>query len=65
MRDNEINFATQYSFSDLRTEKGGVLKFDFAVFKDNTLYRLIEFDGRQHFYGPDGTWTHSETLEQI
>lgn len=65
LRDNEINFATQYSFSDLRTEKGGVLKFDFAIFKDNALYKLIEFDGRQHFYGPDGTWTHSETLEQI
>ena len=65
LRDNNINFATQYSFSDLRTDRGGVLKFDFAIFENNKLIKLIEFDGRQHTQGPDGTWSHSESLEII
>lgn len=65
LRENNINFATQYSFQDLKTPKGGSLKFDFAIFKDNKLYKLIEFDGRQHFFGPDAKWSHSDSLETI
>ena len=65
LREGNINFATQYSFSDLRTDKNGVLKFDFAVFKDNKLYKLIEFDGRQHIFGPDAKWSNCDTLETI
>lgn len=65
LRDNNINFATQYSFSDLRTNKNGVLKFDFAIFKNDKLYKLIEFDGRQHTFGPDAKWKNSDSLEDI
>lgn len=65
LRDNNINFATQYSFSDLRTSKKGILRFDFAIFKDNKLFKLIEFDGRQHIEGPDATWKNSASLEEI
>ena len=65
LREGNINFATQYSFSDLRTNKNGVLKFDFAIFKDNKLYKLIEFDGRQHTFGPDAKWSNSDSLETI
>lgn len=65
LRKNNINFSTQYSFSDLRTDKNGLLKFDFAIFKDNILFKLIEFDGRQHVFGPDGTWAESDSLEII
>ena len=65
LREGNINFATQYSFSDLRTNKNGVLKFDFAVFKENMLYQLIEFDGRQHTFGPDAKWSNSDSLETI
>lgn len=65
LREGNINFATQYSFSDLRTNKNGVLKFDFAIFKDNKLYKLIEFDGRQHTSGPDAKWSNSDSLETI
>ena len=50
---NNINFSTQYTFSDLRSVNNYVLKFDFAIFKDNKLDCLIEFDGRQHYDGPD------------
>ena len=38
---------------------------DMAIFKDNKLYKLIEFDGRQHFFGPDAKWSHSDSLETI
>ena len=65
LREGNINFATQYSFSDLRTDKNGILKFDFAIFKDNKLYKLIEFDGRQHTFGPDAKWSNSDSLETI
>lgn len=46
LEENNINFIQQYSFNDLRTYKNGILKFDFAVFKDKKLDYLIEFDGR-------------------
>lgn len=63
---NNITFAKQYSFNELRGARGGVLRFDFAIFKNNKLIELIEFDGRQHMEGPDGgTWTQSQTLEII
>lgn len=65
LRDNNINFATQYSFPDLRSDKNKMLRFDFAIFKDNKLYKLIEFDGRQHIFGPDATWKQSDSLEMI
>lgn len=45
---NNIDFKTQYSFSDLKGLKGGLLRFDFAIFKDQQLHHLIEFQGEQH-----------------
>ena len=45
---NNIDYARQYTFSDLKSEKGGVLRFDFAIFSNGTLSKLIEFDGVQH-----------------
>ena len=64
--ENNINFATQYTFNDFIGERGNKYKFDFAIFtKNNELYELIEFDGRQHYFGPDATWSQSESLEKI
>lgn len=40
-------------------------RFDFAIFKDNKLAYLIEFDGRQHFSGPESKWKYTRTLEEI
>lgn len=65
LRDNNINFATQYSFPDLHSDKNALLKFDFAIFKNDQLYKLIEFDGRQHYFGPDAKWKESDSLETI
>ena len=48
---NNVNFTTEYVIPELLSEKGGYLRFDFAIFQDNRLYKLIEFNGPQH-YGP-------------
>lgn len=50
LEENNINYKTQYTFSDLRSATGTCLRFDFAIFNnDNQLLQLIEYDGRQHF----------------
>lgn len=43
-----IKFQKGYTFDDLRGTGEGLLRFDFAIFKDEELTHLIEFDGRQH-----------------
>lgn len=62
LQSHNIQYAKEYTFSDLRNEKA--LRFDFAIFdKNNNLIELIEFDGRQHHedYTP---WKTNETLEE-
>ena len=50
LRDSGLNFAEEYSFTDLKTPTGKLLRFDFAVFDDdNNLDFLIEFQGKQHY----------------
>ena len=44
--DNNIEFATQYTFPDLIGLNGGALRFDFAVFKHGKLSHLIEYNGQ-------------------
>lgn len=48
LSNNSIQYKSQYTNSDLETEKGGYLKFDFAIMENNKVIRLIEFDGPQH-----------------
>lgn len=50
---NNINFKTQYTFDDCRSEiTNWLLKFDFAIFNNNNdLSFLIEYDGEQHYTG--------------
>lgn len=45
----QINFSQQYSFKDCVTENNNVCRFDFAIFDNNKLLCLIEYDGIQHF----------------
>lgn len=45
-----LNFQEEYSFPDLVSSSGRLLRFDFAVFDDNDeLDFLIEFQGIQHY----------------
>lgn len=48
LNDFNINYETQYIFSDLLSDKLVPLRFDFAIFKNNKLSHLIEYDGEQH-----------------
>ena len=65
LQQNNINFAKEYSFTDLVTDKGYVMRFDFAVFENDKLAYLIEFDGRQHYDGPEAKWTNGASKEEI
>ena len=47
LEKSNITFEPQYSFEDCKFIY--VLHFDFAIFHNNKLLGLIEYDGRQHF----------------
>lgn len=66
LNENNIKYKTEYIFSDLKNPSTNRhLRFDFAVFENDKLQYLIEFDGRQHFIGPEATWSQSQTLKEI
>ena len=44
-----FHFIQEYSFPDLRSYKGKALRFDFAVFNDDSVAACIEVQARQHF----------------
>lgn len=45
-----LDFVEEYSFSDLVSNKGRPLRFDFAVFDDaGDLDFLVEYQGIQHY----------------
>lgn len=50
LKEKNINFKRQFSFSDCLSPKNFPLLFDFAIFdKNNDLKCLVEYDGIQHF----------------
>lgn len=68
LKDNHIDFIREYSFNDLVGLKGGKLRFDFAIFKETKLIKLIEFQGRQHYEPQNTNWNdlteHDELKRQ-
>lgn len=52
LSNNNITFSKEYSFCDLKRRNR--LRFDFAIFQNNSLQCLIEFDGIQHFNKNNG-----------
>lgn len=50
LTDAGLDFKEEYSFPDLYSSTGRVLRFDFAVFDDNgDIDFLIEYQGAQHY----------------
>lgn len=47
--NNKINFKPEKTFDNFKSEKGWAYRFDFAVYDENELILLIEYDGVQHF----------------
>ena len=43
-----IQYKKEVSFKDFQTEKNGYPRFDFVLYKDNQIFCIIEYDGRQH-----------------
>lgn len=62
LEKNNITFSKQYTFSDLLSEKGNKLRFDFAIFQDNQLSRLIEFQGEQHYEPNSILWSENTII---
>lgn len=56
LSENNIEFATQYTFKDLIGVGGRRLRFDFAIFNNGKLSHLIEYNGLQHYEKPEGKW---------
>ena len=59
LNNNNIQYKKEYIIKDL-----GKLRFDFAIFKNNNLIRLIEFDGIQHFSERTGVWNSKDNLKE-
>jgi len=56
-----IIYAKEYSFSDLKNKKP--LRFDFGIFNnENKLIYLIEYDGIQHFNELNVSWSNADSL---
>lgn len=51
LKEANIPFQQEVSFSDLKSLKGNLLRFDFVVYdKEGRIVCAIETDGEQHFY---------------
>lgn len=63
----EYDFDPEYYFDNLRGKKNRPLRFDFAIFKDEKLILLIEYDGRQHYKNePSSLWQRdTDSFENI
>ena len=61
LNEMNISYKKEYIFSDYKNAR-----FDFALFKDNKLYCLIEYDGPQHFADKiSGRWNNQDRYENI
>jgi len=48
LAEARVDYTREHTFPDLTGPKGGLLRFDFAVWDQGRLKCLIEFDGEQH-----------------
>jgi len=60
---SDINYIGEYKFEDLITDKGYPYRFDWAIFKNNQLFCLLEYDGEQHF-DKNNNW-YRESVDEI
>lgn len=65
LKEHNVSYLKEYKFKDLCVKEGFPLRFDFAIFDDCELNYLIEFDGRQHYTGPEATWKNCHSLDEI
>lgn len=63
LEELNLSFIQEYSFDNLKSNTNTKLKFDFAIFNNDKVCFLIEYDGLQHFV-PYG-WNTPDKLKQI
>ena len=63
LKENNISFQKEYTFDDCKDIDK--LKFDFAIFNNNKLLYLIEYDGIQHFKPGIGGWNTIDNFKGI
>ena len=49
LKKNNISYKKEVCFSDLKSTRNGFLRYDFAIYENDKIIRLIEFDGEQHY----------------
>lgn len=57
LKEHNIDFKQEYVFEDLKDILP--LRFDFAIFKDDKLLCLLEFQGEQHIYQSNGFYSEN------
>lgn len=62
LQNNNYNFQTEYSFKDLVSKQNSPYRFDFAIFENEELKFLIEYQGNIHFEVGSG-WNTKEQLK--
>ena len=55
LKEQNINFKQEYIFDDLKDQLP--LRFDFAIFDNDKLLCLLEFQGEQHLYPSNGFYS--------
>ena len=60
---SDINYISEYKFEDFMSEKGYPYRFDWAIFKNNQLFCLLEYDSEQHF-DRNNNW-YRENIDEI
>ena len=68
LKDNNIDFKDQYSFKDCKYKHK--LRFDFAIFENEKLKFLIEYNGKQHYepiklFGGEDNFDKVKTRDNI
>lgn len=58
--EHQIDFYSQYSIKEIVLDSGRCPFFDFAIFNNNQLQCLIEYNGKQHYGYKDYGWDNKE-----
>lgn len=71
LEDSRLKYKSQYVFTDLLSNLGGFLLYDFAILDDSgKVERLIEFDGLQHtkpydFFGGEERFLKQQENDEL
>ena len=59
LKENSIKYKKEYCVKEI-----GNLRFDFAIVENDTIVRLIEFDGIQHYSDRSGVWNRKDSFKR-